>query len=154
MVARRRSSKKAVRKSQKNRKASRKSRRSTRRSQKQQQKQRQYRQRGGMAAYSTGDAYLLDGPTRIQAEQGPLDRAFAELPSIVPRQMGGSRRSRSQRRSQRRSRSQRSQRGGAAPFSDPYMIFQNPQGVNPQFSTEHQVRPDTYFENEGAQRTA
>jgi hypothetical protein len=150
MVARRRSSKKAGRKaSRKNRKASRKSRRSTRRSQKQQQ----YRQRGGMAAYSTGDSYLLDGPTRIQAEVGPLDRAFAELPSVVPRQMGGSRRSRRQRRSQRRSRSQRSQRGGAAPFGDPYMIFQNPQGVNPQFSTEHQVRPDTYFENEGAQRT-
>lgn len=148
MVARRRSSKKAGRKaSRKNRKASRKSRRSS------QKKQQQYRQRGGMAAYSTGDSYLLDGPTRIQAEVGPLDRAFAELPSVVPRQMGGSRRSRSQRRSQRRSRRQRSQRGGAAPFSDPYMIFQNPQGVNPQFSTEHQVRPDTYFENAGAQRT-
>ena len=143
MVARRRSSKKAGRKSRrKSRKASRKSRRSS------QKKQQQYRQRGGMAAYSTGNSYLLDGPTRIQAEVGPLDRYIAELPSLIPRQTGGKRRRGGKRRSQRRSRSQR---GGAAPFGDPYMMFQNPQGVNPQFATEHQVRPHTYFENGGAQ---
>ena len=143
MVARRRSSKKAGRKaSRKSRKASRKTRRS--------QKQQQYRQRGGMAAYSTGNAYLLDGPTRIQAEVGPLDRYIAELPSLIPRQTGGRRRGGKRSGSKRRSQ-RRSQRGGAAPFGDPYMIFQNPQGVNPQFSTEHYVRPHTYVENGGAQ---
>jgi hypothetical protein len=143
MVARRRSSKKA------GRKASRKSRRSS------QKKQQQYRQRGGMAAYSTGNAYLLDGPTRIQAEVGPLDRYIAELPSLIPRQTGGKRsgskrrgsKRRGSKRSQRRSRSQR---GGAAPFGDPYMIFQNPQGVNPQFHTEGRVN-QLYVENGGAQ---
>ena len=141
MVSRRRSSKKAGRKSR------RKSRKASRTSQK---KQQQYRQRGGMAAYSTGNAYLLDGPTRIQAEVGPLDRYIAELPSLIPRQTGGKRR-RGSKRSKRSQRRSRSQRGGAAPFNDPYMMFQNPQGVNPQFATEHQVRPHTYFENEGAQ---
>jgi hypothetical protein len=138
MVARRRSSKKAGRKS---RKASRKSRRSS-------QKKQQYRQRGGMAAYSTGNAYLLDGPTRIQAEVGPLDRYIAELPSLIPRQTGGRRKGR--RGSKRSKRSSRSQRGGAAPFGDPYMIFQNPQGVNPQFHTEGRVN-QLYIENGGAQ---
>jgi hypothetical protein len=148
MVARRRSSKKAVRKSRKSRKASRKSRKASRSSQK---KQQQYRQRGGMAAYSMGDAYLLDGPTRIQAEVGPLDRAFAELPSVIPRQTGGKRRGRrSSKRSGSKRTQRRSQRGGAAPFSDPYMIFQNPQGVNPQFHTEGRVN-QLYVENGGAQ---
>jgi len=50
-------------------------------------------QRGGaLAEWSTGPALLLDGAARIQAEQGPLDRVFADLPSVIPRQSGGSRR--------------------------------------------------------------
>jgi hypothetical protein len=51
------------------------------------------RQSGGamLAPFAAGDAYLLDAQTRIQAEVGPLDKAFADLPSVIPRQAGGRR---------------------------------------------------------------
>jgi len=89
-------------------------------------------QRGGaLAEWSTGPALLLDGAARIQAEQGPLDRFFADLPSVIPRQSGGSRRNRKQRggmdaykqsgSSRRRHRQRRrSQRGGMMDIKSAY----------------------------------
>jgi Mg-chelatase subunit ChlI len=59
-------------------------------------------QRGGMAPFTSGDSYLLDTATRVQAEVGPLDKSFAELPSVIPKQMGGRRHRRSARRSTHR----------------------------------------------------
>ena len=49
-------------------------------------------QRGGMAPFAAGDNYLLDAATRVQAEVGSLDKAFAELPSVIRTQAGGRRR--------------------------------------------------------------
>ncbi len=49
------------------------------------------KQSGGMAAITAGDQYLLDQATRVQAEVGPLDKAMAELPSVIPKQAGGRR---------------------------------------------------------------
>lgn len=61
-------------------------------------------QQGGMAPISAADDYLIDAASRVQAETAPLDSAFAELPSVIPRQAGGRRRSaRRGRKSHRRS---------------------------------------------------
>ncbi len=123
-----------------------------------------FAQRGGMATITAGDNYLLDAATRVQAEVAPLDKAFAELPSVMPRQAGGRRRrsmrrSRSsmrrrhsmRRRSHRRRTHRRKQRGGMAPFGYELSL---PKGadaaMNPQFQTEGSVNP-LYGEFKGAQ---
>jgi hypothetical protein len=91
-----------------------------------------FAQRGGMAPYQAGGTdYLLDAPTRVQAEVGSLDQAFAELPGILkaagvpPNQLGGGRRRRHRksRKGSRRQRSRRHQRGGMAPFDAPYEMY-------------------------------
>lgn len=99
-----------------------------------------FAQRGGMAPYQAGGTdYLLDAPTRVQAEVGSLDQAFAELPGVLkaagvpPNQLGGARRKgRKGRKSHRKSRKsysrrQRKQSGGMAPFNAPYEMY--PGGV-------------------------
>jgi hypothetical protein len=125
-----------------------------------------FAQRGGMAPFTAGDNYLLDAATRVQAEVAPLDKAFAELPSVMPRQAGGRRRrsmrrNRSsmrrrhsmRRRSHRRKthRRRQQQRGGMAPFGYEMAL---PKGadaaMNPQFQTEGSVNP-LYGEFKGAQ---
>lgn len=130
------------------------------------------RQSGGMAPFVAGDAYLLDAQTRVQAEVGPLDRAFADLPSVIPRQAGGrrhrrrshkkrahkhkgsrkvcTRKHKQSRRSSRRSlSSRRSQRGGAlAPFASSYTLIDHhamtPKMLaqNDQFVSEASVNSD------------
>ena len=114
-----------------------------------------FAQRGGEAPYvaAGGADYLLDAPTRIQAQVGPLDAAFAELPSVIPRQAGGSlglgypRRHRKSRRGRRHSR--RRQRGGMSPFGAPGMLLDAAQyandKTNPQFHTEGSVNPHYGF---------
>lgn len=165
--------KKSHRASRKHRRTSRKHRRSSRRQQKQHQQQGGscaayphnrdvFAQRGGMATFTAGDNYLLDAATRVQAEVAPLDKAFAELPSVMPRQAGGSRRrsmrrshrslrSSMRRRSHRRKTHRRKQRGGMAPFGYELSL---PKGadaaMNPQFQTEGAVNP-LYGEFKGAQ---
>lgn len=81
-----------------------------------------FAQRGGMAPYqATGTDYLVDQSTRVQAEVGPLDQAFGELPAVlkaagvVPNQLGG--------RRHHRHRKSRKQRGGMAPFNAPYEMY-------------------------------
>ena len=67
---------------------------------------------GALAEYSTGASLLLDDKSMIQAEVGPTFKAFADLPSVIPRQAGG-RRSRKQRGGRSsKSRKSRKQRGG------------------------------------------
>lgn len=157
-------------------------RRHSRRQQKQKQHQQQggscaayphnrdvFAQRGGMAPFTSGDNYLLDAATRVQAEVAPLDKAFAELPGVMPRQAGGRRRhtrrhSRSsmrrrhsmrrrshRRRTHRRQQKQHKQHGGMAPFGYELSL---PKGadaaMNPQFQTEASVNP-LYGEFKGAQ---
>jgi hypothetical protein len=115
-----------------------------------------FNQMGGMAPLSAGDSYLLDGPTRIQAQVGSYDAAFAELPSVIPKQHGGRRGSKRQRRQRRQKsqRRQRSQRGGMAPFSAPGMLLDastyRSDGTNPQFHTEGAVNPE-YHQFKGPQ---
>jgi hypothetical protein len=118
-------------------------------------------QRGGMAPITQGDSYLLDAPTRIQAEVGPQDSAIAELPSVIPRQTGGRRRyrksrkarkSRKVRKSYRRGRrTYRRQQGGMMDFDAAYRY--QPQGgyagENAQIHTEQTVNPA--FKIAGAQ---
>ena len=117
-----------------------------------------FAQRGGMASFTTGDNYLLDAATRVQAEVAPLDKAFAELPSLIPRQAGGRRRRMSHtrrrhtmRRKSHRRKTHRRQRGGMAPFGYELAL---PKGadaaMNPQFQTEGSVNP-LYGEFKGAQ---
>ncbi len=124
-----------------------------------------FAQRGGMAPFTAGDNYLLDTATRVQAEVGPLDKAFAELPGVIPRQMGGRRRSMRRSRShsmrrrhtmrrkshRRRTHRRQQQRGGMAPFGYELSL---PKGadaaMNPQFQTEGSVNP-LYGEFKGAQ---
>lgn len=132
-------------------------------------------QHGGMAPFAAGDDYLLDAQTRVQAEVGPLDRAFADLPSVIPRQAGGRRRSMRHKkrahkhkgsrkvctRKHKQSRSRRSrslrQRGGAlAPFAGSYTLIDHhamtPKMLaqNDQFVSEASVRSD-YSQFAGAQ---
>ncbi len=122
-----------------------------------------FAQRGGMAPFTAGDNYLLDAATRVQAEVAPLDKAFAELPGVIPRQMGGRRRRSTRRKSSHRRRrhtmrrrshrrkTHRRQRGGMAPFGYELAL---PKGadtaMNPQFQTEGSVNP-LYGEFKGAQ---
>lgn len=96
-----------------------------------------FAQRGGMAPYQVaGTDYLLNQATRVQAEVGPLDQAFGELPAVlkaagvVPNHLGGARRHRKARRSQKGRKSQRKQqqrsrkqRGGMAPYDVPYEMY-------------------------------
>jgi hypothetical protein len=103
-------------------------------------------QRGGMAPFGSGGAdYLMDGAARVQAEVGPLDAAFAELPGVIPRQGGGRRRSRRHRSRRHRSRRQQQQRGGMYAFNGPSMLLDSAayakDGTNPQFHTEGSVNP-------------
>ena len=121
-------------------------------------------QRGGMAPIAQGDSYLLDAATRVQAEVGPLDKSFMELPSVIPRQTGGRRKTsgRKSRRSGRKSRrasgrksrrasgrkgrrscrkGRRTQRGGMMDFDAAYR-YAPPgayAGENPQIHTEQTV---------------
>jgi hypothetical protein len=121
-------------------------------------------QRGGMAPITTGDAYLLDAATRVQAEVGPLDKSFAELPSVIPKQMGGRRHRKAHRKGSRKAHrkshkgrkgSRRQQRGGMSPFDAPGMLLDraaySADGTNPQFRTEGSVNP-LYGEFRGAQQ--
>lgn len=109
-----------------------------------------FTQRGGEAPYvaAGGADYLLDAPTRIQAQVGPLDAAFAELPSVIPRQGGGRRRTHRRGRRHSRRRSSR-QRGGMSPFGSPGMLLDAAQyandKTNPQFHTEGSVNPHYGF---------
>ncbi len=111
-----------------------------------------FAQRGGEAPYvaAGGADYLLDTATRVQAQVGPLDAAFAELPSVIPRQAGG-RRHRSHRHRSRRHKARRSrrQRGGMSPFGAPGMLLDAAQyasdKTNPQFHTEGSVNPHYGF---------
>lgn len=112
-----------------------------------------FSQQGGMAPI-TEDGFLLDGPSRVQAQVSSLDTAFSQLPQVIPRQSGGRRRRsarkgrRSARKSHRRHRSRRhrrhhkgsrsAQRGGAhqlAGYTDSYMTGVDiaKSGSNPQF---------------------
>ena len=105
-----------------------------------------FAQRGGEAPYvaAGGADYLLDAPTRIQAQVGPLDAAFAELPSVIPRQGGGRRRTH-----RHKGRRQSRQRGGMSPFGSPGMLLDAAQyandKTNPQFHTEGSVNPHYGF---------
>lgn len=134
-------------------------------------------QRGGMAPFASLDnGYLIDQSARVQAETSPLDLAISELPSVIPKQSGGRRRSRSSRKggkarkarkttkktkgrksgkSRRRSqkqRQQRNQRGGMYPIDADTMLLPRgtPIGANPQFSNEAQVN-NLYSEYSGPQ---
>jgi hypothetical protein len=104
-----------------------------------------------------GADYLLDAPTRVQAEVGPLDAAFAELPSVIPRQAGGRRHRKSHRRGLksrkhgRKGRKTHKQRGGGdmSAFNGPSMLLTSAEyakdGTNPQFRTEGEVNPSYGF---------
>jgi hypothetical protein len=119
-------------------------------------------QRGGMApcVAAGGSDYLMDGAARVQAEVGPLDAAFAELPGVIPSQGGGRRHSRrsskrhGRRRQSRRRASSRRQRGGMYDITGPSMLLDSAayakDGTNPQFHTEGSVNP-LYGFNKGAQ---
>jgi len=115
-----------------------------------------FAQSGGMAAISQGDAYLLDAATRVQAQVGPLDISFGELPSVIPKMSGGGRKkSRGSRKTKskrsRKSKSQRkSQRGGDLAAFDMDTLLLKPaqyamDGTNPQFRTEGSVNPQYRF---------
>ena len=137
-------------------------------------------QRGGMAPFASLDnGYLIDQSARVQAETSPLDLAISELPSVIPKQSGGKRRSsrkgrkarkakkatrkskgrkggksrrRSQKQQQRSQRNQRNQRGGMYPIDADTMLLprDTPIGANPQFSNEAQVN-NLYSQYSGPQ---
>jgi hypothetical protein len=115
-----------------------------------------FAQRGGMAPFAAlNNGYLLDAATRVQAEVAPIDKAIAELPSVIrTSQAGGARKRRQSRRSRKQRRqSRRLQRGGdLQAFGAPYMLLPpgTPIGANPQFRTEGEVNP-LYSEYSGAQ---
>jgi hypothetical protein len=118
------------------------------------QHNRQMIQAGGMAPMESAYGTLLDGPTAIQAQVGPLNAAFAELGHVIPKQAGGRRRgrraSRKGRKSHRRSTHRRSQRGGMHPFDSAFgPVSGRPAGANVQFDVEGSVNPA--FGNHGAQ---
>jgi hypothetical protein len=118
------------------------------------------KQSGGMATITAGDQYLLDSASRVQAEVGPLDRAMADLSSVIPKQAGGRRyrkakKSRKSHKAGRKSHSKvrktsrkvRKQHGGAdlAPFGGSDLLLSKGEyamdGTNPQFRTEPTVNP-------------
>jgi hypothetical protein len=128
-------------------------------------------QRGGMAPFASLDnGYLIDQAARVQAETSPLDLAISELPSVIPKQSGGkrrsskaskkakksksrkSRKSKGRRRSQKQRQQQRNQRGGMYPIDADTMLLPRgtPIGANPQFSNEAQVN-NLYSEYSGPQ---
>ena len=113
-------------------------------------------QRGGMAPFvaAGGSDYLMDTAARVQAEIGPLDAAFAELPGVIPRQGGGRRRRASKRHGRRRQSRRRQQRGGMYDFTGPSMLLDSAayakDGTNLQFHTEGSVNP-LYGFNKGPQ---
>lgn len=115
---------------------------------------RQAFQMGGMAPFVAGDAYLLDAATRVQAEVAPLDKSFAELPSVILHRGGArhrhSHKQQSRRQRQRSQRQKRQQRGGMAPFDAPYTTGVAHQAQNAQFQTEGTVNA-LYHENKGPQ---
>ncbi len=111
---------------------------------------RQMIQAGGMAPMESAYGTLLDGPTAIQAQVGPLNAAFAELGHVIPKQAGGRRRARRSRKGRRRSTRRRSQRGGMHPFDSAFgPVSGRPAGANVQFDVEGSVNPA--FGNHGAQ---
>lgn len=81
-----------------------------------------------LAPYSTGDSMLLDPKTLVQSESGSFMKAFAELPSVIPKQMGGSR-SRSRKQRRRKSKRSRRQRGGMQEFNGADGAFAAPIGL-------------------------
>lgn len=97
-----------------------------------------FSQQGGMAPISE-DGFLLDGPSRMQAEVSSLDAAFSQLPQVIPRQSGGRRRRSAHKgRKGRRKSSRSAQHGGAhqlAGYTDSYMsgVDIAKSGSNPQF---------------------
>ena len=115
-----------------------------------------FQQQGGMAPIAAGDNYLLDAGARASAQVGSLDAAFAELPSVIPRQAGGKRRSHRKshrrsahrrshkhRKSHRRSHRRRQQGGSLSNYADSYMLTSDiaKTGSNPQFLDEASVNP-------------
>jgi hypothetical protein len=54
-----------------------------------------------MAPIAAGDDFLIDAASRVQAQTAPLDSAFADLPSVIPRQAGGRRRRSAHRKGRR-----------------------------------------------------
>jgi len=121
-------------------------------------------QRGGMAPFeSLNNGYLIDQAARVQAETYPLDQAINELPSVIPKQSGGRRRSsrkgskgrkasKKARKGRRRSQRQRSQRGGMYPINADTMLLPRGTdiGANPQFANEAQVN-NLYSQYSGPQ---
>jgi hypothetical protein len=106
---------------------------------------RQMVQTGGMAAMESAYGTLLDNPTAIQAQVGPLNAAFAELPNVIPKQHGG-------RRKYSRKYS-RKHRGGMHPFDSAFgPVSQQPAGANAQFMMEGEV--NKMFGNYGPQHKA
>jgi hypothetical protein len=102
---------------------------------------RQMAQIGGMASMDSAYGTLLDAPTAVQAQVGPLNAAFAELSHVIPKQQGG-----------RRSRKHRSRRhrGGMHPFESAFgPVVQQPAGASAQFMTEGEVNKS--FGNFGPQ---
>ena len=132
--------------------------RKQRRSRKQQRSRRQS-QRGGMAPFDAPYQSMSDSAARAMAGVASLDSSIAELPSVIPRQSGGSelapfrggrRRRRSNRKSRRSRKSQKSQRGGMSPIDAPSVYIRSPAGVNPQFAEEGAVN-SLYSASRGAQ---
>jgi hypothetical protein len=114
------------------------------------QQNRQMIQMGGMAPMESAYGTLLDGPTAIQAQVGPLNAAFAELGHVIPKQAGGRRRARRTGRKSRRRSTRRRQRGGMHPFDSAFgPVSGRPAGANIQFDVEGSVNPA--FGNHGAQ---
>jgi hypothetical protein len=98
-------------------------------------------QYGGMSPITMGDDYLLDTAARVHAGVGHLDSSFSELPSVIPKQMGGGRHTKKSRREKRRT-----QRGGMSPYNTSSVLLSKGQyatdGTNDQFRTEHSVNPE------------
>jgi hypothetical protein len=118
------------------------------------QQNRQMIQMGGMAPMESAYGTLLDGPTAIQAQVGPLNAAFAELSHVIPKQAGGRRRTgRKGRKSRKTHRRRRQQRGGMHPFDSAFgPVSARPAGANVQFDLEGGVNPA--YGNHGAQMKA
>ena len=97
------------------------SRRQRQRTRKHQQRQ---NQRGGWAPYSTGDSMILDPRSLVQSESASYMKAFSDLPSVIPKQMGGSHDLQDYNSAFGMSgmSGTRSQRGGLQNYKDPYVL--------------------------------